>query len=323
MSTCALPLGDFQFDTKFARPYRLKRAITEAARHFEDECRMEDLRRGRPSFRRLFVTLTYAENTKGNPNDIKDFMRHVRQWGHRCDELIRTAWVGEVQKRGALHYHLLIWLPKHLHLPKLDQRGWWRHGMTKIETARNAVGYLVKYASKCGPDDLRKLRKGMRLYGIGGGWPEWKHKLRRQLMPWWMRKRIKRAEDDYWRAMMREREADLESEMQCLLRTEREEHRRWRMTAGELLLEEAREQQAYALELWEASPQGEAARLARELADDVAAERRQTLMHRGRSLLARCKGGYCDRVTGELVETPYRVTVELGVVVVRRKETVQ
>lgn len=84
-----LPSGAFQFDARTARPLRLRKTITAAARHFEDECSMEDQRRGRPSYRRLFVTLTYAENTRGDPNDIKELVRHVRQWAGRCGERVR------------------------------------------------------------------------------------------------------------------------------------------------------------------------------------------------------------------------------------------
>jgi len=76
------------------------------------------------------------------------------------------VWVAELQKRGAMHYHLLIWLPKGLSLPKPDKQGWWPHGMTKIEWARNAVGYMAKYASK--GDSSNKFPRGARIHGCGG-----------------------------------------------------------------------------------------------------------------------------------------------------------
>ena len=51
-------------------------------------------------------------------------------------------------------------------MPKADKRGWWRQGMTQTVWARNAVGYLAKYASKGNGDQV--IPKGVRLYGIGG-----------------------------------------------------------------------------------------------------------------------------------------------------------
>jgi hypothetical protein len=60
---------------------------------------------------------------------------------------------------------LLVWLPEGVKLPKPDQAGWWTHGMSRIERARNAVGYLVKYASKC--DSSGEFPKGARLFGVG------------------------------------------------------------------------------------------------------------------------------------------------------------
>src|SRR6185312_5524427 len=43
-------------------------------------------------------------------------------------------------------------------------------------------------------------------------------------------------------------------------------------------------------------------------------------LRKGRALLARCTGGYVDRVTGEFFPTPYKVIVERGIVTVQRKE---
>jgi len=51
-------------------------------------------------------------------------------------------------------------------MPKADKRGWWCQGMTQTVWARNAVGYLAKYASKGNGDQV--ISKGVRLYGIGG-----------------------------------------------------------------------------------------------------------------------------------------------------------
>ena len=68
--------------------------------------------------------------------------------------------------RGAVHYHMAVWLPKHLRLPKFDKQQWWRHGMTQTVLAHNPVGYLMKYLSKI--DQRQRFPKGARIYGSGG-----------------------------------------------------------------------------------------------------------------------------------------------------------
>lgn len=307
MTPVACFQGDsFQFDPKKLRPQRLKDTIREAARQYEEECGFEDLRRGRSAYRRLFVTLTYAENTRGNPRDVSECLKRMRHWAARIGARVRYAWVAELQKRGALHYHLLVWLPRHLHLPKLDRRGWWRHGMTNVQTARNPVGYLVKYASKCRPEDLERLRKGTRLYGYGGGWPGWRETLREKLRGRWIRNVLEAKREAAWQADIEER----------IVEQERDE--------------------AYALHLMypdEYPPpesefvcEEEARQAADEAMEDAIIEEERSrqcdaLLRRGRALFARCVGGYVDRVTGEFYESPYFVTFERGCVIVHKKAT--
>lgn len=79
---------------------------------------------------------------------------------------MRYLWVAELQQRGAVHYHAVVWLPKGVRLPKPDKRGWWRHGSSNIQgVKRSAVGYLMKYVSKGG---LGQFPRGCRLCGSGG-----------------------------------------------------------------------------------------------------------------------------------------------------------
>lgn len=51
-------------------------------------------------------------------------------------------------------------------MPFADKRGWWPHGMSNQVWARNAVGYIAKYASKA--HDGGAVPKGARLFGFGG-----------------------------------------------------------------------------------------------------------------------------------------------------------
>lgn len=307
-AACLAPDPGFVFDPKKLRPQRLKLAVREAAKQYEEECSLDDLRRGRSGYRRLFVTLTYAANTRGNRRDVSECVKRMRHWAGRLGVQVRYVWVAEVQKRGALHYHLLLWLPRHLHLPKLDRRGWWRHGMTKIETARNPVGYLCKYASKCRPEDVNRLRKGTRLYGYGGGWAPWRETLREKLRQRWIRRKLEWRRDDVFLYEIEREEAALEREMAHLFDLELPE---W---------VERFERSRPPAELAGRYSEDEFDRYEWELAQHQAAERRDALLRSGRALLARCTGGYVDRVTGEFFLSPYRVVIERGMVTVFRKE---
>lgn len=113
-----------------------------------------------------FVTLTYRGVHDWQPRHISKCLKAARRWCHLRGVPFRYLWVAELQQRGALHYHLAIWLPKRLQLPMFDKQGWWPHGMTQRVIAKNAVGYLMKYLSKISP--FHEFPKGVRLYGLGG-----------------------------------------------------------------------------------------------------------------------------------------------------------
>lgn len=124
-------------------------------------------------YRAWFVTLTYRPGVEWQPKHITQTLKCLRAWCDRQNVACRYVWVAEVQERRqaregghCLHYHVLIFLPRHLTLPKFDKRGWWSHGLTQTVHARKPVSYMAKYASKgCGNV---KLPRGARLHGCGG-----------------------------------------------------------------------------------------------------------------------------------------------------------
>lgn len=139
-----------------------------------------------------FVTLTYRPGVEWSARHVSNAIQTFRNWCQSLGVPCRYTWVAELQQRGAVHYHLLIWLPVGVRMPHWDrptrkangQRpAMWPHGMTNTQVARAGVGYLMKYLSKLG--ELTRFPKGLRLYGIGGldesaravrGWfnlPEW------------------------------------------------------------------------------------------------------------------------------------------------------
>lgn len=86
----------------------------------------------------------------------------------------------ELTKRLRPHYHLLFWLPRGIKLPKPDESGWWKHGSTRIEWAKHAVGYMAKYASKFVPEAAVHLPRGFRTHAVGGLNEESRREMR-----WW------------------------------------------------------------------------------------------------------------------------------------------
>jgi len=117
--------------------------------------------------RAWFVTLTYLPGVELSADLIRDAIHRCRKWRARQHGgKLRYVWVAELQKRGAVHYHLIVYLPKRLSMPKWDKQGWWPHGMTNTQVSRSGVGYLMKYVSKFSP--FHAFPKWMRLYGIGG-----------------------------------------------------------------------------------------------------------------------------------------------------------
>lgn len=150
-----------RIDRTASRLAKLKGGTITAARLHQEQSTQGGFRG-----RWAFVTLTYRGVDDWGPRHIASFLDHVRKWAGRKGFHCRYVWVAELQKRGAMHYHALIWLPRGISLPKPDKQGWWPHGMTKVEWARNPVGYMAKYASK--GDGPCKFPKGARLHGCGG-----------------------------------------------------------------------------------------------------------------------------------------------------------
>lgn len=139
----------------------MKRSVLTSARLLQ-----EDMQRGGFRGRVAMLTLTYRSEVEWQQRQLTGCVKAIRAYLARRGEAMRYVTVLELTQAGKPHYHLLIWLPRGLSLPKPDKRGWWPHGFTKIEWARNALGYIAKYASK-GTSGGR-FPKGARLTTSGG-----------------------------------------------------------------------------------------------------------------------------------------------------------
>lgn len=293
-------------DPKRARVARLRSSIREACKLHEQEADWEARRLGRSAYRKTFITLTYRDGGDWQRRHISEFLDNLRKWLGTRSARLMYAWVAELQKRGALHYHLIVWVPRRLRLPRPDSSGWWPHGMSNIDTARNPVGYMVKYATKTRPEDLARLKKGVRLHGNGGHSPVSRVQLRETLAPWWMRQE--------WEAR---KEAALIEKFDAEDDLRRNPDGVWRLRcteSGRLVqyfdpFDPAR---------YEAERQRD-----REEAD-MWADYADTYAAKGWPKYRRTAGGFVDLLTGELIPTPWRVDVEHGVVMARRiSETIQ
>lgn len=171
-----------EIDRLESRSRRCRKSILTGARLHVEEAQASSIRG-----RWAMVTLTYRPGSTPQPRDVTGLVKCIRSYfdragrawgwsGHR----FRYLWCLELTKALVPHYHLLVWLPKGFTLPKPDKRGWWKHGSTRIEWARKAVGYLAKYASKFSRDVVEALPKGFRTHAVGGLGAESKRQLR-----WW------------------------------------------------------------------------------------------------------------------------------------------
>lgn len=144
----------------------------------------------------VMVTYTYRDGVEWSARHISGCIKAAREWFRRQGVPFRYVWVAELQPtRGVLHYHAAYFVPqlhgpmqpgrgavlrRHLDgrveramaptfkLPLADERGWWPHGMTRTELARDAVAYLMSYLGKEDQKDFGRFPKGARAYGVGG-----------------------------------------------------------------------------------------------------------------------------------------------------------
>lgn len=169
-------MSAFVVDHEAIRLKRLRLSVSYAARR---HCLAE---KRKASEQCLMVTLTYrGTNEDWDPKHITAFIDRARDWLRAQGQSCRYVWVAELQKRGVIHYHVALWVAHGTKLPFPDQpytyggaRGqriapaMWPHGMSKIEVARAAVPYLLKYLSKDTSKCFGSFPKGARIYGRGG-----------------------------------------------------------------------------------------------------------------------------------------------------------
>lgn len=169
-----------EIDPLQARSQRLRKSTITGARLHDQEARHGGFRGAW-----YFVTMTYARPSDASPRDISALMKNFRTFFHRTNarkgkgkQPFRYLWVGELTQALVPHYHLMLWVPTGFYFPKPDRKGWWPHGHTEFQKARNPVAYMAKYASKFTSICAAAFPKGFRTHGIGGLNEESKRELR-------------------------------------------------------------------------------------------------------------------------------------------------
>jgi hypothetical protein len=181
LSTSDTPVVEnplLEIDTEAARLKRMRRRVCKAAQLHQSD----DLTGLRPAM----VTLTYRQCDDWNGKHVSEAIKRCRQWLARRGHRMRYVWTAELQERGAIHYHIVTWLPDGQDRPPFwDKQGWWPHGSSRSEWARNAVGYIVSYASKV--LDKQRLPCGARMHGAGGFTPHQRKLMAFHARPTWLR----------------------------------------------------------------------------------------------------------------------------------------
>jgi hypothetical protein len=165
--------------------------VLSAASVIEDQLQDAGIR-----YRAALLTFTYREGAAWNPRQISEALRRARQYCERRGWFFHCVWRFEFgSARGRPHYHVVVWLPRGVTLPKFDNQGWWPHGMTNAKWARRPVGYIAKYAAAEAsfPPGFSGTR-GARWFGVVGLGAIGRLRARWRAAPGWVRKWIEEGD---------------------------------------------------------------------------------------------------------------------------------
>lgn len=152
-----------------------------------------------------FVTATYRNGVVWSPLHISHLMHRIRMWakrvkyrhlGKQCKGFtLSGGWACELMQNGRPHYHIVLYVPIGLVLPKPDKQAWWRHGFTERTRIRySGAAYLSKYLSKSTSKD-KDIPKGCRLSAAFGLSTKGKRVRTHFTHPKWLREMLNRFED--------------------------------------------------------------------------------------------------------------------------------
>lgn len=147
-------------DPRGQRSAKCRKSILNASRLLTKRLQAERVR-----YKCCLITLTYRKTGEWQPKHISAYIHLVRKYLAKRGHDLLGVWKLEMQKRGAVHYHILLWLPKGVTLPFADKQGWWKHGASNQVWVKNAYGYCAKYIGK---DEHGMIPKGARMFSLLG-----------------------------------------------------------------------------------------------------------------------------------------------------------
>lgn len=161
---------------------RSKRREKAARRKLKTVAQEQAVHAHRHGLRAVALTLTYAKQGEFSSKHISAFIDNLRRFAKTTGHRLPYLWV--LEQASHLHYHLLVWLPKGVRLPKDRLSRWWRWGSTWVEACRSAgdwAHYLRKF------DGASRLPAGARLYGYGGVAADSRVAIHRSGLPQWLK----------------------------------------------------------------------------------------------------------------------------------------
>lgn len=132
--------------------------------------------------RAVALTLTYRDNDQFAKKHITRFLDCLRSKLKRMGHTLVYVWV--LERATALHYHLILWLPRGFTLTYKSLEAWWPWGSTWVKACRNARAW-GRYMSKT--KDKAGLPPKARLFGYGGLDLEGKRQVFVVSLPYWLK----------------------------------------------------------------------------------------------------------------------------------------
>lgn len=121
------------------------------------------------------ITLTYRDVDAWRPGHISEFMKWCRV------EFSKTyVWVAELQKRGAMHYHVLTTRRHDQVWNKSEIEFQWYNGLVWVTDHIEKPFYMMKYLQKGKQKNGREYPRGARIVGYAGNFGYISHKENRE-----------------------------------------------------------------------------------------------------------------------------------------------
>lgn len=98
-----------------------------------------------------FLTLTFADNITDLTWANSELTKFIKRFKNHTKLKVKYLWTWEKQKRGAIHYHLVLFNISFISLYQLNKL--WKHGFVQInkleiDSSHNIGRYISKYFSK-------------------------------------------------------------------------------------------------------------------------------------------------------------------------------